>query len=425
MSTLRETIYKSVIELHRKTGKEWIHLKEIYKDVAVKRKGDLKNGGSSVRGTLERHSALSKAFKGPEEYILKEKGTGLYKCVFYDQIKFVDNITIGDVFTNDEFMNIFKISDQSSIMKSNALDCLVLTTSLEEMVHGDSVIGDGHIIYTGEGLIGDQAITENNKIIYESNKNDIPMYLFSEDNKNYTFEGKVKLSDKPYQVKEKDINGNERMVWKFPLEIIYSDDIYNNIDENFKEVVNKINEIKNQVYSNMNKEKDNLEYRAGKINIRKYRKTDAKLKRNKKPDYIAEEIIKTEQGIINEENIFKKELKILEEANAMEQVKKMKDFFENKKDNEGFDILSFELNEDRIYVEKYIEVKSTKGSESTPIDITADEIDFAKKHIDNYYLYRIINSDSKDRYLKIVKGKDLFNEEDYKFVPTNYKIYSS
>ena len=162
-----------------------------------------------------------------------------------------------------------------------------------------------------------------------------------------------------------------------------------------------------------------------KINIRKYRKTDKKIQRTKKPDYIAEEIIKTNQGIINEKVVYENEIKRLMEAEAKEQVRKMEEFFENKKENEGFDILSFELNEDGEYVEKYIEVKSTKGNEGTPIDITADEIDFAKKHIDNYYLYRIINSESKDRYLKIVKGRDLFNNDDYNFIPMSYKIYSN
>ena len=83
------------------------------------------------------------------------------------------------------------------------------------------------------------------------------------------------------------------------------------------------------------------------------------------------------------------------EEEAQEQVRKMEEFFNNKKENEGFDILSFELNENGEYVEKYIEVKSTKGNEGTPIDITSDEIDFAKKHIDNNYLYSIINSQIK------------------------------
>lgn len=100
----------------------------------------------------------------------------------------------------------------------------------------------------------------------------------------------------------------------------------------------------------------------------------------------------------------------------------MKEFFENRKDNEGFDILTFERNEDGMYVEKYIEVKSTKGDEGTPIDITATELEFAKENVDNYYLYRIIKSTSKDGYMKKINGKDLLNE--YIFIPTTYKIYS-
>ena len=196
-------------------------------------------------------------------------------------------------------------------------------------------------------------------------------------------------------------------------------------DEKFNEIVYEITEIESKVYSDMMEEENDLEYREGKINIRKYRKTDKKIQRTKKPDYIAEEIIKTNQGIINEKVVYENEIRRLMEEEAQEQVRKMEEFFNNKKENEGFDILSFELNEDGEYVEKYIEVKSTKGNEGTPIDITADEIDFAKKHIDNYYLYRIINSESKDRYLKIVKGRDLFNNADYNFIPMSYKIYSN
>ena len=252
------------------------------------------------------------------------------------------------------------------------------------------------------------------------------MYLFSKDkNKKYIFEGQVKLCAEPYQVVEKDIDGNDRFVWKFPLSIVYPNDYNFEKDKKFSKIVYEITEIESKVYSDMIEEQNGLEYREGKINIRKYRKTDKKIQRTKKPDYIAEEIIKTNQGIINEKVVYENEIRRLMEEEAQEQVRKMEEFFNNKKENEGFDILSFELNENGEYVEKYIEVKSTKGNEGTPIDITSDEIEFAKKHIDNYYLYRIINSESKDRYLKIVRGKDLFNNTDYNFVPTSYKIYSN
>lgn len=67
-------------------------------------------------------------------------------------------------------------------------------------------------------------------------------------------------------------------------------------------------------------------------------------------------------------------------------------------------------------------MKSTKGNEGTPIDITDNELEFAKKHIDQYYLYRIYNSDKKNNILKIVTGKELV--DNYIFVPASYKIYS-
>ncbi len=122
MSTLREIVYNSVIELHRRTGKEWISLKEIYEEVDKVRDAGINNGGASVRATLEVHNALSEVFSGTEEYILKEKGSGLYKSVHYDQIKFINDLNIGDVFNHDQLMAIFKISGQSGIMKTNILN---------------------------------------------------------------------------------------------------------------------------------------------------------------------------------------------------------------------------------------------------------------------------------------------------------------
>ncbi len=424
MSTLREIVYNSVIAIHRRTGKEWIPLKEIYEEVEKNRDVGINNGGASVRAALEKHSALSEVFSGTEEYVLKEKGSGLYKSIYYDQIKFINNINIGDVFSREQLMAIFKISGQSGIMKTNVLNCLVLTTSEENGIYEDSTVENGFITYTGEGLTGDQTMTKNNKTILESNETDLPMYLFSKDkNRKYIFEGRVKLYDDPYQMLEKDIEGNERLVWKFPLSIVYPDNYNYEKDEKFEEIVYEITEIENKVYSDMTDESNNLEYKEGRVNIRKYRKTDKKVQRTKKPDYVAEEVVKSIHGVINEKKIYELELQRLMEEEAEKQVKEMEEFFKNKKENEGYDILSFELNENGEYVEKYIEVKSTKSGEGTPIDITADEIFFAEKHIDNYYLYRIYNSDSKNPQYKIITGRDLLDKTIYNLVPSTYKVY--
>lgn len=420
MSTLREVVQQSVINLHRRTQEEWIHLKDIYEEVAKTK--EVKNNGASIRAILETHCSISDAFSGKEEYILKEKGTGLYKSIYYDQIQKINHLNIGDVFTRDQLMSLFKISGQSGIMKTNRLNSLVLITSESNSVYGDSLVTEGTILYTGEGLEGDQELTKNNSTLYHSKENNLPIYLFTKDkNRRYIFEGEVELYDKPFQVSEKDIHGITRLVWKFPLQIIHKENGEYEKDEELDKVIDEVIEIENRLEENKNQQ--DFVFKEGPLNIRKYRKLNRHIQRSSKPDYIAEEIIKSKQGMINEKYIYENEKERLKRENAIEQVKQMEEFFDHKKENEGFDILSFEKDECGNYIEKYIEVKSTKAGESTPIDITIDEIEFAKKHPESYYLYRIIYSDSERRYVKVVKGVDLL--KDYQFVPVAFKIYSN
>lgn len=411
MGELEKTVYNSVINLHRKTNKEWIHLKEIYEEVSRTR--PLINGGASIRTTIEKHCALSKAFSGEELYILKEKGTGLYKAICYDRLIFVRNLKIGDTLTRDQMMKMFKISGQQGIMPSNTLNCIVLLISDLNRVYEDSLSLDGVLQYTGQGQSGDQKLRGNNKTLYNSKKEKKPIYLFTKNyEKQYIFKGQVELYDDPYPVSEK-----ERLVWKFPLRIVSDTIKFKN--KRIKDISYKIMKISEQLEEQV--EINDLVFKEGKLNIRKYRENEDKKEKSNKIDYITTDIVKTIQGEINERVIYEKEIERLAEKNAAEQIELMKNFFLNKKGNEKYDILSFELDKNGNYIEKYIEVKSTMGPESTPIDITDNEVRFAKDNIDNYYLYRIIKSNSKDRYVKIVKGKDLFKE--YRFVSTAYKIY--
>jgi len=336
-----------------------------------------------------------------------------------ERYDFINNMKIGDIFTRDQLMAIFKISGQAGMMKTNTLNALVLTTS-EESIYGDSNIEDGTIQYTGEGLEGDQTITKNNKTLFYSKENDLPVFLFTKDKKRrYTFEGRVELYEKPYQTPENDINGKERLVWKFPLKVVYSENDI--VDELVKDISYEIVEISNSIQTDDNKD---IIYDETPLELRKYRKNDVdrKINRTKKPDYIAEELVKTKQGELNEKVIYERELQKIMELEAKEEVERMETFFKKRNDSEEYDILSFEQQDDGSLKEIYIEVKSTKGNEGTPIDITDNELEFAKNHIDQYYLYRIYNSDKKNKTLKIVTGKELL--DNYIFVPSSYKIYS-
>ena len=315
MSTLREVVQQSVINLHRRTQEEWIHLKDIYEEVAKTK--EVKNNGASIRAILETHCSISDAFSGKEEYILKEKGTGLYKSIYYDQIQKINHLNIGDVFTRDQLMSLFKISGQSGIMKTNRLNSLVLITSESNSVYGDSLVTEGTILYTGEGLEGDQELTKNNSTLYHSKENNLPIYLFTKDkNRRYIFEGEVELYDKPFQVSEKDIHGITRLVWKFPLQIIHKENGEYEKDEELDKVIDEVIEIENRLEENKNQQ--DFVFKEGPLNIRKYRKLNRHIQRSSKPDYIAEEIIKSKQGMINEKYIYEKEKERLKRENAIE-----------------------------------------------------------------------------------------------------------
>ncbi len=416
MMNINSTIITAFVNIINRTSNEWISLKEIYEEVHTINPNIAEE---TIRRTIFNHCEQSDAFIDAPYYISKEKGSGLYKFVYYDSIKIINNMTIGDIFTRDQLMSLFKISGQSGMMKTNTLNALVLTTS-EESIYGDSNIENGTIQYTGEGQEGDQTITKNNKTLFYSKDNNLPVYLFTKDKKRrYIFEGRVELYDKPYQTPENDKNGKERLVWKFPLKVIYSEN--DMVDESIKDISYEIVEISNSIQTDDNKD---IIYDESPLELRKYRKNDIdrKINRTKKPDYIAEELVKTKQGKLNEKVIYERELQKMMQLEAKEEVERMEEFFKNRNDSEGYDILSFEQQEDGSLKEIYIEVKSTKGNESTPIDITDNELEFAKKHIDQYYLYRIYNSDKKNKTLKIVTGKELV--ENYIFIPSSYKIYS-
>ena len=358
----------------------------------------------------------------------EEMSDYLKKNYFYElkNTSGIDDLIIGNVYSNSEISNTFSVSNMGGMRRSLKTNSLVLISKHQDKhvgsVYEDEWTKDGILNYTGMGTIGDQSINfGQNKTLAIAKKEGIKVYLFEsyKDNE-YYYDGEVELAGAIFQADEKDINGNIRKVIKFPLrKINQEDDI---VDEQVEKVSYDIVQISEKIESD---EINGIILREGIPEIRKYNNIEERKKNNRtsKPDYIAEEIIKTKQGELNEKVIYEMELQKLMELEAEEEVRRMQEFFENRKDNEGYDILSFEVDEEGNLIEKYIEVKSTKGPESTPIDITSNEIEFAKQHLDNYFIYRIFNSNNKNRSCKILSGKNLFSK--YSLIPTAYKIYSN
>lgn len=131
-------------------------------------------------------------------------------------------------------------------------------------------------------------------------------------------------------------------------------------------------------------------------------------------DHIADAIERKEIGDAGEElviNYEKNRLRALGKSNLADEVK-------GAKDGEGYDVLSFNEDEHPLY----IEVKTTRGNQDTPFDLSINEYLFAERHKKDYIIYRLYNYD-----------EDLNNADFYTidnpitnllFQPTSFKVYN-
>jgi 5-methylcytosine-specific restriction protein A len=136
---------------------------------------------------------------------------------------FDPHLTKGQIVNNEQLMTIFKCSPQGGMRRSHTTNTLVIVSDHTKGLYGDR--WDGNILhYTGMGLTGNQSITSTqNKTLAESDTNGISVFLFEVfESGQYFFQGQVVLAGKTYQEKQKDHEGNERMVWMFPLKLIDS-----------------------------------------------------------------------------------------------------------------------------------------------------------------------------------------------------------
>ena len=391
--------------LHRKTNQEYIKLADIYDEVEKIKQKPNSNKGSVIRRTLEEHCKECKSYTNKADLFSSKKiGSGLWKSNFFDNIKRIESLKIDQAFSLNELEKIFKIDINQEINISYYTYTLILIMQNND---NNSKIENERILYTIENQIDSSNL--KNKIEYLTNslKNDLPIYLFLKDKNTYIYKGECFLEGAPFTV-----TTSNKIIYKFPLNIINSKTQYIYLEtlKNIQDDIDIIND------------KKDITFIDKPIKIKKYNKNYNENNSSANKDYISSEIVNTIQGNINEEIIFNYELNKVANLGATDKVEIMKNFFNNRKDSDGFDILSFDLDKNGKFHKKYIEVKSTKGNENTPIDITSNELEFAKSHKNNYYIYRIYNSNSNEKKCKIINGNTLFKS--FKLVPTSYKIFS-
>lgn len=131
----------------------------------------------------------------------------------------ISDFELGHVYNRNQLMEAFGGSFMGGMNICNRTNTLVLISKhTKRRVYGDGFDGD-LLIYTGEGQRGDQSLSRaGNRKLYNSNRDRTPVHLFVVYKPTqYTYFGLVKLFGEPYTEIEQDVDGNDRLVYRFPL----------------------------------------------------------------------------------------------------------------------------------------------------------------------------------------------------------------
>ena len=113
--------------------------------------------------------------------------------------------------------------------------------------------------------------------------------------------------------------------------------------------------------------------------------------RGHKVNHISKQIKDTKIGLAGEKMVIEYEKKRLTDEGRSDLVKDIEHTSQVKGDGTGYDILSFDKDGNR----RYIEVKTTSGGKDTPFLISDNEVQFSVSNSENYSLYRVYDFDAK------------------------------
>jgi len=121
-------------------------------------------------------------------------------------------------------------------------------------------------------------------------------------------------------------------------------------------------------------------------------------------------------GDLGERWVLNKEIEFLKKNGKSKLADKVKHIAKDQGDGLGFDILSFNLDGS----EKYIEVKTTKGSLNSTFYVSRNELERSKIEKEKYFLYRVYayNENTETANLLKIQGELTSICE----IPMNYKV---
>lgn len=143
-------------------------------------------------------------------------------------------------------------------------------------------------------------------------------------------------------------------------------------------------------------------------------------KAHKTPNYAERDHKNLQLGLQGEALVLEQEKKALILAGRSDLAKKVIHVSVVEGDGAGYDIKSYFPDGSP----RYIEVKTTKGSASTPFYISPNELAFSERHSSNYSLVRVFSYNSELNYGKafLIKGN---LRENLELTPTQYSAVLS
>ncbi|EJQ03212.1 hypothetical protein IE3_05583 [Bacillus cereus BAG3X2-1] len=141
--------------------------------------------------------------------------------------KDIDSMVLGEIYNNSEIAKKFKCGNMGGMRRSKKTNTLVLFSDHTKGIYDDRWDKD-ILFYTGMGQEGHQILDGNqNKTLYESNKNGVDVYLFEAfEPGEHIFMGQVRLVEElfqPFQETQEDTQGQKRRVWIFPIRLLNDD----------------------------------------------------------------------------------------------------------------------------------------------------------------------------------------------------------
>ncbi len=270
---------------------------------------------------------------------------------------------------------------------------------------------------------------------------------YLESNREWVFSGIYEVKEKPNFANIYNDVGYDLVRDKLTEDLIGKLVVYykagQNHASNLENVINNIKIVREKEEDKLEKEQEeinNLMQKMNNFNVDKAEVVEVKRNlslikyRNSKKDSsygkvgtkehsnkIVSDIAKGYMGECVEERIFKWEYnRLLSLGLDDRKLEEMVNFRKNKKDSFGYDILSFRKVGSE-FRKTYIEVKATSKIENTPFELSANEYEFARKHKNNYVIYRVVNVTEDSLELYKILGTQLFKK--YNLKPTNYRVW--